>query len=119
MGLLLFHGTHFKGRGSRAQNTVPPQLGISQGTMLLSPTTILVGDRCQKGTLGGGQKEGVCAHEYNRGEMGPVQEDWIKETVGAASGRHNTQRKPERRQGPRGVVNHGAGQSRAGMMEAP
>lgn len=51
--------------------------------------------------------------------MGPVQEDWIKETVGAASGRHDTRRKPERRQGPRGVVNHGAGQSRAGMMEAP
>lgn len=34
--------------------------------------------------------------------MGPVQEDWIKETVGAASGRHNTRRKPERRQGSRG-----------------
>lgn len=51
--------------------------------------------------------------------MGPAQEDQIKGTVGAVSGRHNTQRKLERRQGQRGVVNNEAGQSRAGMKEAP
>lgn len=61
----------------------------------------------------------MCVHECNRGEMGPAQEDRIKGTVGAVSGRHNTQRKLERRQGQRGVVNNEAGQSRAGMMEAP
>lgn len=33
-------------------------------------------------TSGGGQKEGVSAQNDNRGEISPVQADWIKGTNG-------------------------------------
>lgn len=43
-------------------------------------------------------------------QWGPAQEGWIKGAVGTVSGRHNTQRKPEREKRAKGeVVNEGAG----------
>lgn len=42
---LVFHETHFDRHRSREQTIEPQQLGVSLGTMLLSPTMMLARDK--------------------------------------------------------------------------